>query len=289
MDGLKVSQLAERTGVPTTTLRYYEQHGLLSPRRSAAGYRLFDDETVDQLRFIATAKGLGLSLDDIRVLLGPWQREGCREVQRALAPMLEQRCTEAREQIAALQEFTARLDEARSVLDGIDRDGPCDASCTFLTDRPAIAPDRSGDIGPPRPGSPRTSAASDPSPGASELELADSGGPACSLPAPSWRGRWARWSRVLEHATVREHQGDRVRVEFDPAVLDDGGAGELTELVRAEQDCCPSLAMSLTIGVSVVLEALTPDNDADQVAESLFGPLTAAQEPTTAATSRCRS
>ena len=285
MDGLKVSELAERTGVPATTLRYYEQHGLLSPRRSAAGYRLFDDETVDQLRFIATAKGLGLSLDDIRVLLGPWRREGCREVQRALAPMLEQRCTEARGQITALQEFTARLDEARRVLDGIDRDGPCDASCTFLTHRQDRVPSRSGDVGSSWPGVSRASVAPNPAPRTDEEGLPDSAGPACSLPAPSWQGRWTRWSRVLEHAETREHRGDRVRVEFDPAVLDDGGASELIALVRAEQDCCPTLAMSLTIGASVLVEALVPDDDAAQVAASLFGPLPEAQEPTTAPTS----
>ena len=133
---MKVSQLAERAGVPATTLRFYEQHGLLIPRRSESGYRLFDDEAVDQLRFIATAKSLGLSLDEIRVLLGPWRHEGCREVQRAIVPLLDQRGSEARAQITALQEFAERLDDARRLLDGIDRDGPCDASCTFLRGDP---------------------------------------------------------------------------------------------------------------------------------------------------------
>ena len=94
---------------------------------------------------------MGLSLDDIRILLRPWQREGCREVQRTLAPMLARRCAEAREQITALQEFTARLDDARRVLDGIDREGPCDASCTFLTRAQDTAPGHSATAGPPRP------------------------------------------------------------------------------------------------------------------------------------------
>jgi len=285
VDGLKVSQLAERAGVPATTLRYYEQQGLLTPRRSASGYRLFDDEALDQLRFIATAKGLGLSLDDIRILLRPWQREGCREVQRTLAPMLAQRCAQAREQITALQEFTARLDDARRVLAGIDREGPCDASCTFLNRAQEAAPGRSADAGPPRPiPSPREDAGPVPSPAPATLEVPDSAGAACSLPAPSWRGRWARWSRLLVHATSRERLVDRVRVGFAPAVLENGGAGELAALVRAEQDCCPSLAMSVTIGPGVVVEVRVPDDEAAEVATSLFGPVPVSQGPATAAT-----
>ncbi|RZT85617.1 DNA-binding transcriptional MerR regulator [Pseudonocardia sediminis] len=276
MDGLKVSELAERAGVPATTLRFYEQHGLLTPRRSPSGYRLFDDDAVDQLRFIATAKSLGLSLDDIGILLRPWRREGCREVQRALSPMLEQRGAEARDQIVALQEFTARLDQARRMLDEIDRDGPCDAACPFLAQeqtgtRARPAPEARGPV--PRP--PATAEPVPPAgPGGDGPSVAAPATPgaACSLPGPSWHDRWARWSLVLVHATSRRLSGEWVRVEFDPAVLDDGGAGELAALVRAERRCCPALQMSLTIGAVVAVEARVPDQAALEVAVSLFDP-----------------
>jgi MerR family transcriptional regulator, copper efflux regulator len=62
MDGLKVSELAGRTGVPASTVRFYDAEGLLSARRSSSGYRLYDDSAVERLRFIGTAKSLGLPL-----------------------------------------------------------------------------------------------------------------------------------------------------------------------------------------------------------------------------------
>ncbi|MFN2497370.1 MAG: MerR family transcriptional regulator [Pseudonocardiaceae bacterium] len=287
MDGLKVSQLAERAGVPATTLRFYEQHGLLEPRRSASGYRLFDDDAVDQLRFIATAKSLGLSLDEVRTLLSPWRRQGCREVQRALAPMLEQRTREARDQIAGLQEFAARLDEARRLLDTIDREGPCDASCAFLSHQHGTAP--RGDVParshPPASGPTRGTepAAEGPSVPTRAPEAPAPSGGACSLPGPSWRGRRARWARLLVHATSRRHLGDRVRVELDSAVLEGDGAGELVALVRAEQDCCPSLSLTLTVGPAVIVEAFPRDGDAAEVADALFGPVETPGEGSSAA------
>lgn len=71
---LTIGQLAKRVGVRTSTLRYYEAEGLLSPtRRSEAGYRLYDEQAEETLHFIQRAQRLGFSLDDIRSLLHGWQ------------------------------------------------------------------------------------------------------------------------------------------------------------------------------------------------------------------------
>ncbi len=71
-DGLRVGELAQRAGVSAPTLRFYERAGVLAPpQRSKAGYRLYPPEAVADLRFIARAKALGLSLDQIRVLRAP--------------------------------------------------------------------------------------------------------------------------------------------------------------------------------------------------------------------------
>ncbi|MBV9847455.1 MAG: MerR family DNA-binding transcriptional regulator, partial [Kutzneria sp.] len=53
MTTYRISQLAERAGVPATTLRFYEQAGLLPAQRSESGYRLYDDTAVERLAFIA--------------------------------------------------------------------------------------------------------------------------------------------------------------------------------------------------------------------------------------------
>lgn len=71
MDGLLVSELARRSGVPATTLRFYEREGLLPAGRTTSGYRVYDDVAVDRLAFIATAKRLGLALPEIRLLVQP--------------------------------------------------------------------------------------------------------------------------------------------------------------------------------------------------------------------------
>ena len=68
--GRTVGELAAAVGVPPDTVRYYERSGLLKPpRRTAAGYRSYDDGAVDRMRFIQGAQRLGLRLADIRDLL----------------------------------------------------------------------------------------------------------------------------------------------------------------------------------------------------------------------------
>ncbi|MBV7327243.1 MerR family transcriptional regulator [Chloroflexi bacterium TSY] len=67
---LTIGQLAKRVGVRTSTLRYYEEEGLLTPTdRSDAGYRLYDEAAEQLLRFIQRSQRLGFSLGDIRILL----------------------------------------------------------------------------------------------------------------------------------------------------------------------------------------------------------------------------
>ena len=62
--------LARAVGVNKETLRFYERKGLLrKPKRTEAGYRLFDSTDVERLTFIKNAKRLGFSLREIRELL----------------------------------------------------------------------------------------------------------------------------------------------------------------------------------------------------------------------------
>jgi DNA-binding transcriptional MerR regulator len=57
---LSITDVVRQTGVPSSTLRYYERVGLLaSAHRGSNGYRQYDDRALDRLRFIARAKGLG--------------------------------------------------------------------------------------------------------------------------------------------------------------------------------------------------------------------------------------
>jgi DNA-binding transcriptional MerR regulator len=70
VDRYTISKLAERAGTSTDTLRYYERIGLLpEPVRSASGYRLFDDDALERVRFIKSSQRLGLSLQEASELL----------------------------------------------------------------------------------------------------------------------------------------------------------------------------------------------------------------------------
>ncbi|WP_104182307.1 MerR family transcriptional regulator [Arthrobacter sp. B0490] len=49
---MRIGELAKKTGVPARMLRYYEEQGLMSPRRLDNGYRVYDDYLVDRVRKI---------------------------------------------------------------------------------------------------------------------------------------------------------------------------------------------------------------------------------------------
>ncbi|MCC9205025.1 MULTISPECIES: MerR family transcriptional regulator [Arthrobacter] len=49
---MRIGELAKKTGVPARMLRYYEEQGLISPRRLQNGYRVYDDYLVDRVRKI---------------------------------------------------------------------------------------------------------------------------------------------------------------------------------------------------------------------------------------------
>ena len=66
---LPIGAVAERYGVPATTLRYWEQIGLLPAQERVAGQRRYDLDAVRRIKFIRMAARAGLSLEDIRTLL----------------------------------------------------------------------------------------------------------------------------------------------------------------------------------------------------------------------------
>jgi DNA-binding transcriptional MerR regulator len=77
MSLLAIGQVAERTGIPVSTVRYYEEIGVISTAARVGGKRRFADDTVGRVRFIRWAQEAGFSLDEIRVILddetGVWR------------------------------------------------------------------------------------------------------------------------------------------------------------------------------------------------------------------------
>ena len=71
---MKISQAAKTVGMPTKTVRYYADIGLVTPiGRTDAGYREYDDATVRKLLFVKRARNFGFSVKDCRELLGLYE------------------------------------------------------------------------------------------------------------------------------------------------------------------------------------------------------------------------
>ncbi|MDQ3401903.1 MAG: redox-sensitive transcriptional activator SoxR [Actinomycetota bacterium] len=63
---LTIGDIAERSGVPHTALRFYEERGLIHSERTAGNQRRYSRAVLRRLAFIRTAQRVGLSLEDIR-------------------------------------------------------------------------------------------------------------------------------------------------------------------------------------------------------------------------------
>lgn len=64
-DWLTVGEVADRCGVATSAIRYYESRGLVASTRTAGGQRRFQRETIRRIAFIGAAQAVGRSLDEI--------------------------------------------------------------------------------------------------------------------------------------------------------------------------------------------------------------------------------
>jgi DNA-binding transcriptional MerR regulator len=141
MESLRISELAKRAGVSTTTIRYYEEIGVLTPaRRGSNGYREYDERDVDRLAVINRAKGLDIALDDVRALVSAWDADQCATVQHNLGDLVSVRLEETERRIADLTSFAEQLravgDQLASATTPV---GGCGSGCVCAT-APAIAP-----------------------------------------------------------------------------------------------------------------------------------------------------
>lgn len=112
---LTIGRLGSLAGLEPKTLRYYDRVGLVRPAsRTPAGYRLYPAEAVDRLRFIASAKALGMALADIRRILAV-RDEGaapCRHVLELVA----RNSTKVETQLAQLKRLRGDLRRLEGLL-----------------------------------------------------------------------------------------------------------------------------------------------------------------------------
>jgi len=108
---MDIAEVARRTGLPSSTLRFYESKGLIVASRAAGGRRYFAADVLDQLALIALGQAGGLSLDEIQAMLSP---QGGLRVDRTLL-------------LAKADEIDATLKRLRAMSQGLRHAAACPA------------------------------------------------------------------------------------------------------------------------------------------------------------------
>ena len=104
----QIGEVSHRLGLNPQTLYFYERIGLMpNPKRTAAGYRLYDQSALERLSFITQAKTLGLNLNEIKelLILQDDQQFSCQEVYDRLLKKVQH----IEEKISNLQALKAQL------------------------------------------------------------------------------------------------------------------------------------------------------------------------------------
>ena len=101
---LSIGEVAERTGVAVSALRFYEAEGMVSSTRSPGGQRRFPRDVLRRVAFIRVAQRVGLTLDEIR---------------EALATLPQQRTPTAADWSRLSRAWKSRLDERIRLLESV--------------------------------------------------------------------------------------------------------------------------------------------------------------------------
>jgi MerR family mercuric resistance operon transcriptional regulator len=107
-----IGQLARATGVPTSTIRFYERQELLKPdARTRSNYRAYSARTVERLKFIRAAQATGFNLKDIREMLALTYADDppCAEV----AMLIDHRLQDVKLRLRELKRVSRALTIAR--------------------------------------------------------------------------------------------------------------------------------------------------------------------------------
>lgn len=124
---MNIGDAAKQCSLPVKTIRYYDEIGLVSPRRAASGYREYSSADVHRLQFVARARGLGFSLDDCRHLLSLYEDRSRASADVKL--IVQEKLTEIDQKISELQELRQTLSQLSEHCRGDSR-----PDCPILAD-----------------------------------------------------------------------------------------------------------------------------------------------------------
>jgi Cu(I)-responsive transcriptional regulator len=116
---MNIGEVARRSGLPAKTIRYYEDIGLVTPQRTANGYRAFRDSDIHKLAFLGRARALGFTIEDCRTLLALWEdrNRASADVRRVAVDHLDR----IEEKIASLEAMRDTLKDLVRTCHGDNR------------------------------------------------------------------------------------------------------------------------------------------------------------------------
>src|SRR3546814_9110586 len=117
---MNIGTVAQKSGVPPKTIRYYESIGLIaSADRRANGYRTYTETDMHTLNFIKRARSLGFSVDEVRDLLDLWRDR--RRSSAKVKALTAQHLKALDRKIAELKSMRSRSEEHTSELQSLMR------------------------------------------------------------------------------------------------------------------------------------------------------------------------
>ncbi|MEO0752717.1 MAG: Cu(I)-responsive transcriptional regulator [Pseudomonadota bacterium] len=124
---MTIGEIAAQTGLPAKTIRYYEEIGLITPRRDSNGYRVFARTDVHTLRFLGRARTLGFSIEECRKLIALYEDKG--RASGDVKALAQEHLQDIEDKIRQLEEMRMTLSDLVTACAGDNR-----PDCPILTD-----------------------------------------------------------------------------------------------------------------------------------------------------------
>ena len=116
---MNIGEASARSGLPSKTIRYYEDIGLIRPDRHDNGYRDYADADVHKLRFLQKSRGLGFSVEECRQLLALYEDKS--RASADVKELTQAKLTEIDRKIRELSELRHTLEHLVHACHGNDR------------------------------------------------------------------------------------------------------------------------------------------------------------------------